>query len=656
MKNECAYYVFASVSYGGFSMKIPSKSYLISGIKIPDSSYSYDSEEKSEIIENVSKVNLFIGENNSGKSRLLRELFRTDFDIISAKLDLDLFKSSLECFSTQKEEIESSKYHKSFDKHCENLIRLNSIETISADSTEQKLVIEFINKIEQLSKNQNNITNSPYKWSDAGIALLNIFNDCFTIFVESCGMDVKDVLAYPDFKKIYIPVLRGMRPFCTHDQEYSYDDIYRSRLIKDYFEDLNLDENHEIFTGINVYSKVKEHLLGDLQKRNLIRDYETYLSVNFFDGKEVALIPSYESHEYLTIKIGDEVERPIYELGDGIQSIIIITMPLFLNKGKNVLLFIDEPELYMHPGMQRKLIETLLNQDGFENFQYFITTHSNHFLDLTLDYMDISVFSVKKELDSDNVDARNAKFIVENLSAGNRSALEYLGVQNSSVFLSNCTIWVEGITDRWYIRKYLDVYLNSDDSLSKIKEDYHYSFVEYGGNNIIHWSFLESEEMPINVERLCGRLFLIADKDDADIEKIERCMSGDCEEDDLTKKEKRYLLLQRNLGNRFLLIQNKEIENLLSKEVIQKILEDYGEDNIPDFSEVDYRDKNLGKFIDDILGTEKKRNASYCMGNSINDKNGFCKRAISNINEWDDLSVDAQDLTKKIYEFILDHN
>ena len=29
------------------------------------------------------------------------------------------------------------------------------------------------------------------------------------------------------------------------------------------------------------------------------------------------------------------------------------------------------------------------------------------------------------------------------------------------------------------------------------KEDYHYSFVEYGGNNITHWSFLDKEETPI---------------------------------------------------------------------------------------------------------------------------------------------------------------
>ena len=91
----------------------------------------------------------------------------------------------------------------------------------------------------------------------------------------------------------------------------------------------------------------------------------------------------------------------------------------------------------------------------------------------------------------------------------------YLGVQNSSVFLSNCTIWVEGITDRHYVKHFLDLHKkeNKDDpDICDFNEDYHYSFVEYGGNNITHWSFLDKEETPINVEKLCGRLFLLADK------------------------------------------------------------------------------------------------------------------------------------------------
>lgn len=41
---------------------------------------------------------------------------------------------------------------------------------------------------------------------------------------------------------------------------------------------------------------------------------------------------------------------------------------------KNKIIFIDEPELSLHPDWQRLLIPTLLKQGG--NNQFFIATHS----------------------------------------------------------------------------------------------------------------------------------------------------------------------------------------------------------------------------------------------------------------------------------------
>ena len=76
-------------------------------------------------------------------------------------------------------------------------------------------------------------------------------------------------------------------------------------------------------------------------------------------------------------------------------------------------------------------------------------------------------------------------------SGPNTDLLDSLGVRNSSVFLSNCTIWVEGITDRKYIKKYLDLYLKEKGLLNRYQENLHYSFLEYAGSNIEHFSFSE---------------------------------------------------------------------------------------------------------------------------------------------------------------------
>ena len=67
------------------------------------------------------------------------------------------------------------------------------------------------------------------------------------------------------------------------------------------------------------------------------------------------------------------------------------------------------------------------------------------------------------------MDKRNNTFKVINTTAKDIEILDLLGVNNSSVFLSNCTIWVEGISDKILISKYLNVYMSQKNN--KYKED-----------------------------------------------------------------------------------------------------------------------------------------------------------------------------------------
>ena len=100
--------------------------------------------------------------------------------------------------------------------------------------------------------------------------------------------------------------------------------------------------------------------------------------------------------------------------------------------------------------LQRKLLNAYCDSDEFKNTQVFVTTHSNHLLDLTLDFNNLcSIFSFERKSDKE--------FIIKNVTP-NKEVLELLGARSSSVFLSNCVIWVEGITDRLYIRKFLELY------------------------------------------------------------------------------------------------------------------------------------------------------------------------------------------------------
>jgi len=614
--------------------------YSIQTLKITDKNYSFIDEksQKGDEIKKLSKINIFVGENNSGKSRLIRNILSNELFFIPTTLSLDDWNLAIEKYHN-----ESIAYFIKIDwspppDFIKQIEQLKNIRYLSKSGEYSKKYQDFQKYLSQFSNNTNTRTgNRGIPFSDIGNELAKNFQENTKKIGENFVKAIED----PNFKIVYIPILRGLLPLNNPtSNSFGREDIYKVRTLRDYFN--NKEEGFEIFTGLETFKEIDELNSGLIAERELLKEYQTFLSKKFFDDKDVILIPHKKS-QTLFIKIGDETEREIYNLGDGLQTIIILTLPLFVHKGKNLLLFIEEPEKLLHPGLQRKLIDTLLNQPGFEKFQYFVTTHSNHLLDVTLDFTQISTYSVRKDFENVSGSSKDPTFLIENLSNDDFRLLELIGVRNTSVFLSNCTIWVEGITDRKYFRKFLEMYQKKGDTEFPFKEDLHYSFVEYGGSNITHWSFLEKEKDPINVNRLCGKLFLIADNPGTSSE-----------------KKSRHEQLKAKLGeSRFVELKGKEIENLLTPTILKKVLSEYGEnvESLPNFTQKDYYQKPLGDFIEDLFSkTTKKRTGSYSDGKSISDKVKFCDRAVKNIETWDDLSKEVQEIVKKIALFVEENN
>lgn len=648
---------------------------IVKELKIPlKDSYTFisDDGEKGNVLKNLSKINIFVGENNSGKSRFLRSIVKKeDFEFIPNNKDFDCIKNAIPSLKDEinklvdKNDKLELKYITTGTSNLEEILdKIKEFDFIKANFDYIEPIInlkQYINELRDgigsvepsmpmiVGGQRDRRSISPER---VGKVLNELFNQSFKEFTDK----LEDIILFYEFKKIYIPILRGLRPL---REGRNYQDLYKERTHEDYFQSEisqdKLDGFVTIFTGLDAYNIVNRYSRSNHEKKRLLKDFKIYLKNNFFNGKKIEITASVNDNgldDVLSVKIGDENEKPIYELGDGIQSIIILTLQLFLLKDESVLIFIEEPEQYLHPGLQRKLIETFLNQKGFENFQFFFTTHSNHFLDVTLDFDNISIFSVKKELDNTQNEEKIPSFIIKNLSEGDTNALELLGVRNSSVFLSNCTLWVEGVTDRHYLRYFLDLYKEEhkdDSAYFDFKEDYHYSFVEYGGNNITHWSFLDKEDKPINVEKLCGRLFLLADKDQG--------------------KEERQEQLKETLGeDRVYILDCNEIENLVNQDVLLKIVKNYEKlkdgdplENINTrFKYDDYKKERLGSFIERTIIKNmefKKRRGNYqAESGTISDKSSFLEKFKLYTRNWNDLSPEAQLITKKIYNFIKENN
>ncbi|MCJ8290155.1 MAG: ATP-binding protein [Crocinitomicaceae bacterium] len=585
------------------------------------------SSEEQQLISGFEKVNFFIGPNNSGKSRMMRTMFWGEHTSMIETDKTELFQFEVKSMIQLLEEADVSQIEE---------ITLDYLRTLSEgipviynnagyvlDENRVNLIIR------RIEFNTTAIINGSPK-SVSSIPGRTTFNGWNTSIerLKKYIRDEKSSFMKNSSNSLYIPILRGARPVSISSKE----DIYANRTMLDYFDNMKSDQK-KIFAGYNIYQEVVDLLLGDLEKRGVIRDYEEFLSRYFFHSA-VTIIPQV-GKDVLLIKIGEEEERLLHNLGDGVQAIILLTFPIFIRKNKIFTFYIEEPELNLHPSLQRKLLKCL--SEEFPAHQYFISTHSNHFLEAFVEYENTAIFSFKKAYLKD-------EFHVQLLTSIKSEILDNLGVRNSSVLMANCTIWVEGITDRLYLQKYLEVYFNfkkkrkSDFLL--FKEDQHFAFVEYAGSNIVHWDFNDNVSDKINASFIANNILLIADSDHKN-GKIP------------LKKKERFDTLRKSLKDNFVLIESKEIENTLSLKTIQSVVDEYEKGETLMIRNVDYSKKNLGEWINDSFEGLKR---DYADHNTISNKLNFCKKAIKHIKTREDLSDEAMRICQIIYSFIEKNN
>jgi len=287
-------------------------------------------------------------------------------------------------------------------------------------------------------------------------------------------------------------------------------------------------------------------LLGDEHERELIKDFENYLSENVFNAK-ITLIPKY-GQDILFIKIGDDPQRNIIDLGDGLQTIVCILFPIFIKKEEEYYFFIEEPELHLHPMLQKKLVN-LLSDDLFSKHQFFITTHSAHFIN----QKNSSVFNFYREGDKTRVAYldNNQKIV---------SALNKLGYNPSDLLQTNYIVWVEGIVDKIYLNYLIFKYY------PELIENIHYSIMFYGGSGDKH--LLEkknSYEFIFAINRNCA-IIKDSDKTHKDF--------------DITKKKEAFEKLEKH-GVLCWITTKREFENHISCDDFLKAVKlQQGKDNI----------------------------------------------------------------------------
>ena len=563
-------------------------------------------------LDGLAPITIFVGANNSGKSRLMRELFGLEYAVRTK-----LRHRSLEAVSR---EVEGADFE--YKKQIESWL---------VELTPAKMASKFKDgwMLESGRQHVSEVLRSPDRdLARSGPSYSRVM--AIRSVLKGCGIE-NALPAIQGAKRCYVPMLRGMRPPLlipsqVLDKE-SEKDLYEKRTFHDYFEAKKLprgfcdedDTRHLIFTGLGLYGDLRRRLLAKTQAiRDSVRRYEQFLSSYFFAGQEVILVPVEEgNNDVVHIRIGDNDDRPIYDLGDGMQSLIICTYPIVTETEPGSLFFLEEPDLCMHPSLQRTFLEVLKTYHRKIGHQFFITTHSNHLLDLLEDNELVSIFSFSEIADRAPAPAERSQadsaansqpskprpsFRIRPSNLKDRLILLQLGVRPSATFLANATIWVEGVSDCAYLRAYMEAFVHylkirGNDwgkngingkslaqRLEEYKEDRHYAFVEYSGANLTHFSFKDAEcdegpgqatsSIVSNVPYLCSKAMVIADGDITDSNK------GD-----------RWNRFVNQLGERFIALPCKEIENLIPDGLMQsQVQKDDSKIDVTKLNEIKYAD------------------------------------------------------------------
>lgn len=415
-------------------------------------SFTGDNQEE---ISLESPVCLIIGRNNSGKSSII-DILETVYKNIIPKevniqemgiqLSFNLTPKHLGAFSNYTSGGEIPGNHRHYAERFLGHTIWGSLDVIHSSNYSGKPLPKRTLDFVGITKNGDNKFLEVYgesQWDDTAKSYATYSNN---IVFRRMNAD-RDITAEVE----------------TDSFDVNYNGEGATNLIRRFINDSDLDE------------KLIENLL--LAELNKIMGEDAH-----FESIRIQQITQNSQRKWeIFLKEEKQNRFALSQSGSGLKTIILMLVNLYLvpklkeNNKKTFVFAFEELENNLHPALQRRVFEYIYLYAEKYNVRIFLTSHSHVAINIFYGQDCAKIYHVIKDNYCSTIKHIDSYF-------DKIEILEDLDVKASDILQSNGIIWVEGPSDRIYIKRWLEVLTEN-----KYKEGRDYQFLYYGGRLLSHY-------------------------------------------------------------------------------------------------------------------------------------------------------------------------